>query len=89
MCEPNHLSNNLDTLKALGVNKIFGWDISLWKEALKQDLEDKTVKEFNLLIDDTLKNKDFIENLNCIEIKKSIELFSKRAEMCVYVLKLR
>lgn len=85
----NSLSNNLDSLPQLGINKIFGWDISLWKEALQQDAENEVVKEFNYLLEKTLNNKELIENINYIEIKKHIESFPRRSEMCVYILKLR
>lgn len=89
MLSYNSLSNNLDSLPQLGISKIFGWDISLWKEALKQDAENEVVKEFNSLLEKTLNNQELIENVNFIEIKKHIEAFPRRSEMCVYVLKLR
>lgn len=85
----NHLSNNLDSLPPLGVNKIFGWDISIWKEALKNDYEHQTVREFNGHLEMTLKNQDLIDNVDSIEIKKQIESFYRRSEICTYVLKLR
>lgn len=83
------LSNNLDALPILGVSKIFGWDISLWKEALKEEASNEVVKEFNSLLEKTLNNKELIDNVNNIEIKKQIESFPRRSEMCVYILKLR
>jgi len=83
------LSKNLDTLPSLGVKKIFGWDISLWKEALKEKENNEVVKEFNYLLEKTLSDKELTDNINHIEIRKHIESFTRRSEMCVYILKLR
>lgn len=82
-----HISTVFDSLKSLGVYKIYGWETDTLMKAMKDNHSD-IVEDWVSFVEDILK-KETDENTNfyLINITKKLDLFKKRLEICNIVMR--
>lgn len=68
-------------MHAYGVDKIYGWDLSLWKKFF-QLYENKLVEDWKKHVSECLiKNTGYDKAHESIRMKNEIESFNKRSEI--------